>query len=160
MYRVNIMNDTMYKFKHYEDNPSLLHQHRQVRTGHTDQSVRYRHPCARAQGDVSLFWTPEERPQLTYSQIIVLGNGFDLAQHIPSSYSAFFRDRYTKYRESFKKAIMPRVTYQVNVEDPACGTTFSLLGMIHRKNSMIGKTWKAQSKSGSSGKAASALTML
>ena len=26
MYRVNIMNDTMYKFKHYEDNPSLLHQ--------------------------------------------------------------------------------------------------------------------------------------
>ncbi|MCB5290277.1 MAG: AbiH family protein [Bifidobacterium longum] len=47
-----------------------------------------------------------------------MGNGFDLAQHIPSSYSAFFRDRYTKYRESFKKAIMPRVTYQVNVEDP------------------------------------------
>ncbi|MBH8620535.1 hypothetical protein IBC70_09200 [Bifidobacterium longum subsp. longum] len=41
-----------------------------------------------------------------------------MAQHIPSSYSAFFRDRYTKYRESFKKAIMPRVTYQVNVEDP------------------------------------------
>lgn len=55
---------------------------------------------------------------MPYSQIIVLGNGFDLAQHIPSSYRAFFQDRYREYRDSFKKSIMPRVTYQVNVENP------------------------------------------
>lgn len=55
---------------------------------------------------------------MPYSQIIVLGNGFDLAQHIPSSYRAFFQDRYREYRDSFKKSIMPRVTDQVNVENP------------------------------------------
>jgi hypothetical protein len=34
---------------------------------------------------------------LAYTQIIVLGNGFDLAQNIASSYEAFFRYRYSKY---------------------------------------------------------------
>ncbi|PST48442.1 hypothetical protein COO72_07805 [Bifidobacterium callitrichos] len=34
---------------------------------------------------------------MKYRQIIILGNGFDLAQHIPSSYTSFFHYRYKKY---------------------------------------------------------------
>ncbi|TCE86621.1 AbiH family protein [Bifidobacterium longum] len=37
---------------------------------------------------------------MAYTQIIVLGNGFDLAQHIPSSYPAFFQHRYREYANS------------------------------------------------------------
>lgn len=37
---------------------------------------------------------------MTYSQIIVLGNGFDLAQNIHSSYVSFFQRRYEKYKNS------------------------------------------------------------
>ncbi|MBW3091478.1 hypothetical protein KIH79_00620 [Bifidobacterium sp. 82T10] len=37
---------------------------------------------------------------MAYTQIIVLGNGFDLAQQIPSSYPDFFLYRYREYRES------------------------------------------------------------
>lgn len=37
---------------------------------------------------------------MAYTQIIVLGNGFDLAQGIPSSYSEFFQHRYEAYQDS------------------------------------------------------------
>ncbi|KAB5843477.1 hypothetical protein GA657_10005, partial [Bifidobacterium adolescentis] len=47
--------------------------------------------------------------------MIVLGNGFDLAQHIPSSYPAFFRYRYRKYRN--EKGIVPLLMPKL-IDDP------------------------------------------
>ena len=52
---------------------------------------------------------------MAYTQIIVLGNGFDLAQHIPSSYPAFFRYRYRKYRN--EKGIVPLLMPKL-IDDP------------------------------------------
>lgn len=51
---------------------------------------------------------------MTYAQIIVLGNGFDLVQGIPSSYDDFFNYRYKQYQDDNNSinSLLPKISEQ------------------------------------------------